>query len=110
MIPTRRHRHRFVGCLAACAAVCAPISAVAQTSTVNRPFLGVVHRHVETTVPRLLDMHLIEIDLDVTGVGFVVTPSNGSAAGETVGRTTRQFASAFGTQVAVNGGFSAANP
>ena len=58
-------------------------------------------------MPRLLDMHLIEIDLDVTGVGFVVTPSNGSAAGETVGRTTRQFASAFGTQVAVNGGFSA---
>lgn len=106
-MPTPLWHCCFVGCLAGWAVVCAPIAAVAQTSTVNRPFLGVVHKQLETTVPRLLKMHLIEIDLDVTGVGFAVTPSNGPAAGETVGQTTRQFASAFGTQVAVNGGFSA---
>jgi autotransporter-associated beta strand protein len=102
-------RWRVLGGLAGCVAIPFLVqpAAVAQTTTVSRPFLGVVHRHVETSVPRLLAMHLIEIDLDVTGVGFVVTPSNGSAAGETVGRTTRQFAASFGTQVAVNGGFSA---
>jgi autotransporter-associated beta strand protein len=78
-----------------------------MTTTVNRPYLGIVHTHVETTIPRLLDMQLVEVDLDVTGIGFVTTPPNGSAAGETLGQTTRQFAASFGTQVAVNGGFSA---
>lgn len=78
-----------------------------MTTSATRPFLGVVHTRIETNVPRLLDMNLVEIDLDVLGVGFVVTPSNGSSAGETTGRTTRQFATSFATQVAVNGGFSA---
>jgi len=79
----------------------------AMTTTVAYPFLGVTHTRITTTVPRLLSMHLIEVDLAVQGIGFTVTPSNGAAVGETVGRTTRQFAAEKTTQVAINGGFSA---
>ena len=106
-MPTPPRARVFIACLTVCATIGALPAASGQTTTISRPFLGITHKHFETTVPRLLDMHLVEIDLDVMGLGFVVTPSNGSAAGETVGRTTRQFASAFATQVAVNGGFSA---
>jgi len=79
----------------------------AMTTTVTYPFLGVTHTRITTTVPRLLSMNLIEVDLAVQGIGFTVTPSNGTAVGETVGRTTRQFAAEKKTQVAINGGFSA---
>jgi len=81
--------------------------AQAITTTVAHPFLGVTHTRITTTVPRQLSMNLIEVDLDVQGIGFVVTPSNGATAGETIGKTTRQFAAEAKTQVAVNGGFSA---
>lgn len=78
-----------------------------MTTTVTQPFLGVTHTHIETTNPRLLDMHLITVDLSVPGIGFAVTPSNGAAVGETVGRTTRQFLGDQKVQLAINGGFSA---
>ncbi len=84
-----------------------PAAAQPMTTTVTQPFLGVTHTHIETTNPRLLDMHLLTIDLSVPGIGFAVTPSNGAAAGETVGRTTRQFLGDQKVQLAVNGGFSA---
>ncbi|MGI9178725.1 MAG: phosphodiester glycosidase family protein, partial [Pirellulales bacterium] len=79
----------------------------AETRTVSQPFIGVTHTRIDTTNPRKLVMNLVEIDLTVPGIGFAVTPSNGAAAGETVGRTTRQFLTEQAVQVAVNGGFSA---
>ena len=94
-----------IGCLLACGWL--PAVAQPMTTTVTQPFLGVTHTHIETTNPRLLDMHLVTIDLGVPGIGFAVTPSNGSASGETVGRTTRQFLGDQKVQVAINGGFSA---
>jgi autotransporter-associated beta strand protein len=84
-----------------------PAAAQPMTTTVTRPFLGVTHTHIETTNPRLLDMHLVTVDLSVPGIGFAVTPSNGATAGETVGRTTRQFLGDQKVQLAINGGFSA---
>lgn len=89
--------------------VCGPAAAVdgAESRTVSQPFIGVTHTRIDTTVPRKLVMNLVEIDLTVPGIGFAVTPSNGSTAGETVGRTTRQFLTEQAVQVAVNGGFSA---
>lgn len=91
--------------IAACGLAAAPQAA--ETRTVSRPFLGVTHTRIDTTVPRKLVMNLVEIDLTVPGIGFAVTPSNGAAAGETVGRTTRQFLADQAVQVAINGGFSA---
>ena len=95
----------MIGCLIACDWL--PAAAQSMTTTVTQPFLGITHTHIETTNPRLLDMHLVAIDLSVPGIGFAVTPSNGSAAGETVGRTTRQFLGDQKVQLAINGGFSA---
>mgnify|MGYP006278412397 CR=1 FL=1 len=94
-----------VGWLAACGWL--PAAAQSMTTTVTQPFLGVTHTHIETTNPRLLDMHLVAIDLGVPGIGFATTPSNGAAAGETTGRTTRQFLGDQKVQLAINGGFSA---
>ena len=51
-------------------------------------------------------MHILEIDLTTPGIDFSVTPSNGAAAGETVGQTTRQFLTQQNAQVAINGSFS----
>jgi autotransporter-associated beta strand protein len=88
---------------------CSHVMAIgaAETRTVSQPFIGVTHTRIDTTVPRRLSMNLVEIDLTVPGIGFTVTPSNGAAAGETVGRTTRQFLAEQSAQVAINGGFSA---
>jgi len=93
------------GVLAACGFVAA--GRAAETRMVAQPFLGITHTRIDTTVPRKLVMNLVEIDLTVPGVGFAVTPSNGAAAGETVGRTTRQFFTEQAAQVAISGGFSA---
>ena len=45
-----------------------PATAQPMTTTVTQPFLGVTHTHIETTNPRLLDMHLVTIDLGVPGI------------------------------------------
>lgn len=82
-------------------------AAAADSRTVSQPFIGVTHTRITMTTPRTLSLNLVEIDLTVPGIGFAVTPSNGAAAGETVGRTTRQFLAEQAVQVAVNGGFSA---
>ena len=94
-----------IGWFVACG--CLPAAGQSMTTTVTQPFLGVTHTRIETTNPRLLEMHLVAIDLSVPGIGFAVTPSNGAAAGETVGRTTRQFLGDQKVQLAINGGFSA---
>ena len=95
-----------IACVVAGWSVTAAVEA-AETRTVSQPFIGVTHTRIDTTNPRTLSMNLVEIDLTVPGIGFAVTPSNGAAAGETVGRTTRQFLTEQAVQVAVNGGFSA---
>lgn len=43
---------------------------------ISEPFEGIRHYHRTTTVPRLLDMHLIEIDLKHPDIQFKVTPPN----------------------------------
>ena len=88
-------------------ACCLGLARGQETRTVTQPFIGVTLTRIETTVPRTLSMNLVEIDLTVPGIGFAVTPSNGAAAGDTVGLTTRQFLTQQGVQLAVNGGFSA---
>ena len=107
--PAAARRWQIVPSAICCLVIVVSLPAAAQsmTTTVTQPFLGVTHTHIETTNPRLLDMHLVAIDLSVPGIGFAVTPSNGTASGETVGRTTRQFLGDQKVQLAINGGFSA---
>ncbi len=99
-------RRVAISCLVAGSALVATASAQ-ETRTVTQPFIGVTLTRIDTMVPRRLSMNLVEIDLTIPGIGFAVTPSNGAAAGETVGLTTRQFLTQQGVQLAVNGGFSA---
>ncbi len=41
---------------------------------ISEPFKGVRHYHRKTTVPRILDMHLIEIDLTDPDLRFKISP------------------------------------
>ena len=93
--------------VASCVAFCAssPL-APAATLEISEPFVGVRHIHRVTTVPRELDMQLLEIDMSAPGLDFLVTPSNFAAPGETVAQTTRAFLEQQGAQIAINGAYS----
>lgn len=105
-IPIPRPIHLAALAIAACFA---PLLANAQTLEITEPFIGVRHLHRVTTSPRLLDIHIVEIDMKAAGIGAMVTPSNGSAAGETSAQTTRAFVQQHGVQIGINGSFFSSN-
>lgn len=81
--------------------------AAAATQTITEPFIGVRLIHRMTTSPRLIDAHILEIDPQAPGIGFLTTPSNGTAPGETTAQTTRSFVTQHQLQLGVNGSFYA---
>lgn len=81
--------------------------AAAATQTITEPFVGVRLIHRVTTSPRLIDAHILEIDPAAPGIGFLTTPSNGAAPGETTAQTTRSFVTQHQLQLGVNGSFYA---
>ncbi len=81
--------------------------AAAGTNKVTEPFEGVRLIHSKSTVPRLIAMWVVEIDMSAPGVGFVVTPSNGGLIGDTTPQTVRTFVTQVGAQIGVNGSFFA---
>src|SRR5690606_27010453 len=83
--------------------------APARSATIETtyPFQGVVHHHYQSTVPRLVDIHIVEIDPAAPGIGFLATPSNGTSPGETVHQTTRNFVTQHNLQIGVNANFFA---
>ena len=92
--------------------ICAVTIAVAErchaaSYEMTEPFVGVRHFHRVSTVPRLIDVHIVEIDPAAPGIDFLVTPSNGPAPGETVAQTTRSFLTQHNAQIAINGSFYA---
>lgn len=68
-------------------------------------FEGVTYRRFARTTPRPLMIHVLEIDLDAPGIGFLVTPGDDSIAMDLRARTTTEFANEFGVQIAINGSF-----
>jgi hypothetical protein len=90
-------------------AVAAPPYANAQTLEVSEPFIGVRHFHRQTTSPRLLDIHIVEIDLATPGISALVTPSNGASSGETNLQTTRSFVTQHSLEIGINGMFFSSN-
>lgn len=81
--------------LAACAA-----------ETVTTPFRGVRYIHRTETAPRLLDIHIVELDLRDPAIRFTVTKPNGpKTPGETTIETTRHFAARVKAQLAINTSF-----
>ena len=89
-----------------CVLICC-CSSFAASYEVTTPFVGVKHYHLTTTSPRLLDVNVVEIDPTAPGIEFLVTPSNGSSAGETFSQTTRSFVNQYQTQIGINGSFFA---
>lgn len=72
---------------------------------ISTPFVGVTHIHRTRTEPRLLDINILIIDLSAQGLSFRVTPSNGTAPGETDMQTVRNFLIEHNAQIAINAGF-----
>jgi hypothetical protein len=88
-------------------ALWAPGVAGAATNEVSEPFEGVRLIHSRSSVPRLVDMWVVEIDMAAPGLAFRTTPSNGALVGDTTPQTTRAFATQIGAQLAVNANFFA---
>jgi hypothetical protein len=70
-------------------------------------FAGVTYAREIRDEPRPLVIHVVSVELDAPGVGFLVTPSDGDPSQDQPlrARKTSQFLAEFGAQVAVNGGF-----
>jgi hypothetical protein len=79
--------------------------AFAATNEVTEPFEGVRLIHSKSTVPRQVDMWIVEIDMSAPGLDFFATPSNGALPGETTPQTTRSFVTQVGAQLGVNASF-----
>ncbi|MCE5340249.1 MAG: phosphodiester glycosidase family protein [Planctomycetaceae bacterium] len=69
------------------------------------PFKGVTYIHQTRSLPRLLSMHILIINLQEQGISFYVTPPKGSVARETNAQTTSSFLRSCNAQMAVNGDF-----
>ncbi len=81
--------------------------AAAATNEITEPFEGVRLIHSTSTVPRLVDMYVVEIDLSAPGLAFLTSPSNGSLVGDVTPQTTRAFVQQVGAQIGVNASFFA---
>jgi hypothetical protein len=68
-------------------------------------FEGVTYIRDVRRTPRPLVIHVVEVDLDAPGIGFLVTPGEPTRGEQMRARTTSQFLDEFDLQVAVNGDF-----
>jgi hypothetical protein len=86
------------------AAVSVPWTGVAQADgVVATPYRGVTYITRTETLPRTVNMHIVEIDLTAPGVSFKLTPPGGSR--DTVRQTTLDFLNQQHAQVAINSHF-----
>ncbi|MAT97131.1 MAG: hypothetical protein CL608_08315 [Anaerolineaceae bacterium] len=68
-------------------------------------FQGVTYKRQTRSLPRPLVIHLLEIDLTIPGIDFFVTPGDDTIDMDLRARTTTNFATEFGVQLAINGSF-----
>jgi hypothetical protein len=69
------------------------------------PFVGVMHARSIRDTPRPMIVHLVTVDLDAPGIGFLVTPGDPAAELPLAARTPSDFLAEFHLQIAVNGDF-----
>jgi hypothetical protein len=65
-------------------------------------FQGVTYTRAIRQPPRPHIIHVVKIDLDAPGIGFLVTPADNMDGYHYVARTTSQFLDEFDVQVAIN--------
>lgn len=71
-----------------------------------QPFEGVTLSHVDTTVGgRIVAYDLVDIDPAAKGIHFLVSPGNGGDPLDTNKQTVREFVTASGAQIGINGSF-----
>jgi hypothetical protein len=69
----------------------------------DRPlFQGVTYTRRIRQTPRPQIIHVVQIDLDAPGIGFLVTPADDIESYDYAARTTSQFLDEFDVQVAIN--------
>ncbi|MCP4165436.1 MAG: phosphodiester glycosidase family protein [Chloroflexi bacterium] len=68
-------------------------------------FEGIHYQRLVREHPRPLIIHLAKIDLTYPGIHFLVTPGDLTGGMEISARTTSQFLSESGAQLAINGSF-----
>jgi iron(II)-dependent oxidoreductase len=84
---------------------------------VTFPFQAIMRTHRTTTIPRPLNINVIEIDLNCPAISFFVTPGgpqyddpNTEAREQVLARRTTTFVADYGLQVGINGDFAAPAP
>jgi Phosphodiester glycosidase len=70
---------------------------------VEKPFVGITHISRTETSPRILNIHIVKVDLKAPGIGFILTSPGGTR--ETVRQTTLDFLNQQRVQVAINSHF-----
>ncbi len=83
----------------------ASLPSARATSVITQPFAGVRYTQRTQTVPRPLNLHIVEIDLTHPAIRCLISPGNGTARGENNFQTVRAFTTASGAQLAVNASF-----
>ena len=68
-------------------------------------FKGVTYRREILNQPRPIIVHVVTIDLNTPGIGFLVTPKDDVEGFDYRARTTSQFLEEFDLQLAINGDF-----
>ena len=84
-------------------AICAGSSGAHAGEVVGHPFRGVTSIARTESAPRVLTIHVVEIDLAAPGIAFKLTPPGGAL--ETVRQTTLDFLKQEHAQIAINGHF-----
>jgi hypothetical protein len=68
-------------------------------------FQGVTYSRLIRSEPRPLVIHIVKVDLDAPGIGFLVTPRDNLDGYVYTARTTSQFLDDFDVQIAINADF-----
>ena len=71
----------------------------------RRLFNGIDYTRIVRASPAPMVAHIVRIDLQAEGIGFLVTPGDTAGGGEVRARTTSEFLDAYGVQLAINGSF-----
>src|SRR5260370_37765667 len=82
---------------------CSWISELQAAEVVEHPFRGITSITRTESSPRNVNLHIIEIDLTASGIGFKLAPHGGSL--ETIRQTTLEFLKQEHTQAAINSNF-----
>jgi len=84
---------------------------------VTFPFQGIKRTHRTTTIPRPLNINVLEIDLNCPAISFLVTPGGPEyddpkteIQEEVLAQRTTTFVADYGLQVGINGDFAASAP